>query len=96
MSLALGSFSVPTSATQLPIAANSPGSMVLINTGPNAITLGGPNVTAGAVGPGSATIPNGGQVPLQSVGGVPGGSIYGVSATGASVLNWFYGTDINL
>jgi hypothetical protein len=95
VSLSPNSFSVPTSATPLPIAAVSPGSIVLINTGPNAITIGGPNVTAGAVGPGSATIPNGGVVHLERVGGVAAGSLYGIAATGASVLNWFYGTDVN-
>jgi len=95
VSLAPGSISVPTSATPLPISASSPGSLVLINTGPNAITIGGPNVTAGAVGAGSATIPNGGVVSLPHVGGVAPNSIYGIAATGASVLNWFYGTEIN-
>lgn len=94
MSLAFGSFSVPTSATALPISADSPGSLTLINTGPNAITLGGAGVTAGQVG-GAATIPNGGQVTLQRVGGIPPGSIFGIAVTGASVLNWFYGTDVN-
>lgn len=92
MSLVPGSFSVPTSATKLPISAPGPGSLVLINTGPNAITIGGVGVTAGAVGVGSATIPANGVVSLPLAGGVQSGQFYGVAATGASVLNWFYST----
>ncbi len=95
MSLSIGSVSVPTSAAALPISAVSPGSLVLINTGPNAITLGGPAVTAGATGAGSATIPNGGTVSLPLAGGIAPGSLFGVAVTGASVLNWFYGTEVN-
>lgn len=92
---AFGSFSVPTSAAVIPgLAAPSPGSLVLINTGPNAITIGGSGVTAGATGPGMATIPNGGSVPLNKISNLPPGQLFAVAATGASTLNWFYGTEV--
>ena len=93
-----GSATVGTSAAALPagFSAVSPGSLVLYNAGPNAITIGPAGVTAGEVGSGFATIAAGSSVPLPLVGGFnPGGKIYAVAATAASVLNWFNGTVVN-
>lgn len=94
MSLAMGSVAVSNvTAVPVPLAATSPGSLVFTNTGANPITLGGPGVTAATVGPGTAAIPAGATVSLARVGGA--GGLFAISAVGASVLNWFYGTEIS-
>jgi hypothetical protein len=95
MSLAIGSVTVALTATPVPLPGNSPGSLVLTNTGANPITLGGSGVTAGAVGPGSATIPAGAVVPLAEVGEIPSGGLFAITVTATGVLNWFYGTADN-
>lgn len=94
MSLNIGSVTVTTTAAKLPISAPGPGSLVLINTGAAAITLGGSGVTAGLVGVGSATIAAGGVVSLPLASGILPGQLFGIAASGSPVLNWFYSTEI--
>jgi hypothetical protein len=73
VALVLGSVSVGTTATLVPLAANSPGSLVLVNSGPDAITLGGSGITTSTAGPGSATIPAGAVVLLAKLGNLAQG-----------------------
>lgn len=95
MSLALGSVSVGLAATPIPLAANSPGSLVLVWSGANPLTLGGSGVIAGQAGPGQAVIPAGGIVSLAKIGGIPQGGLSGITTVGAGVLSWLYGTEIS-
>jgi hypothetical protein len=96
VSLVLGSVSVGLSATPIPLVAQSPGSVTLIWSGAQALTLGGANVVAGQAQPGQVVIPAGAVIPLAKLGslGVQG-SLYGITVTGAGILSWLYGTDIN-
>lgn len=95
MSLVIGSVSVGLTATPIPLAANSPGSLVLVWTGANPLTLGGSGVAAGQAGPGQAVIPAGGIVSLAKLGGIPLNSLNGITTVGAGVLSWLYGTEIS-
>jgi hypothetical protein len=95
MSLALGSVSVGLTATPIPLAATSPGSLVLVWSGAQALTLGGANVVAGQAQAGQAIIPAGSVIPLAKVGGLVQGQLYGITVTGAGILSWLVGSEIN-
>jgi hypothetical protein len=101
VSLALGSATVL--ATEggtgpIPINANSPGSLTLVNAGTQAITIGpanqGSTFSFGQTGPGFVTLPPGSVVPIGKVGGLTL-PLFAVSASGSQPLSWFYGTEIN-
>lgn len=94
MALIMGSLSVPTTATPLPISSEAPGSITIFNDGPNAVTIGPSTVTAGQTGLGFGTIPPNQSVVLSRIGGLAPGTLWAVAATAASTVSWFYGTDL--
>lgn len=95
MSLALGSVSIGLTATPIPLNLNSPGSLVLVWSGANPLTLGGPNVVAGQAQAGQVVIPAGAVIPLAKVGGLVQGQLTGITITAVGILSWLAGTEIN-